>query len=111
MPWFSFLGGAIASFSIELFSQGIFFVISRRIIQAPLWASFKPVVPSIISGGLVGLTLWFSKPWWIGFSTTKPMTLITCVAVSSLGLLCYGALLTVWLRRLPIGAHYLLKQQ
>ncbi|MFA5994822.1 MAG: polysaccharide biosynthesis C-terminal domain-containing protein [Patescibacteria group bacterium] len=63
IPFFGFLGGAIATLITELVIQTIFFVMARRIIQDSVWLTFKQIIPALLAGIIMGILVYIIKPY------------------------------------------------
>lgn len=68
IPLYGYIGGAIASLVTETVVQGVFFVMTRRLIQDKIWSSLWQVAPTVLAGGVMGGVVYWLKPYlsiWI----------------------------------------------
>lgn len=93
IPWLGFMGGALAALGVELISQVIFYIISRRLIAAPLWQGVRDIVPAMAAGLVIAGGLALTKPWWTIYTTSKLHIGLTGLVVSAVAVAAYGGLL------------------
>lgn len=68
IPLFGYMGGAIATVVTETVMQGVFFVMTRRLIQDGILSSLAQITPAVLAGGLMGVGVWYAKaalPIWL----------------------------------------------
>lgn len=81
IPFFGYLGGAIATLITEAVTQCVFFAMTRRLIQDNIPRSLIQLIPALCAGLVMGITVYISKgylPLWLSVLT---------------GMLLYAALL------------------
>ncbi|HBY73886.1 MAG TPA: hypothetical protein DEG44_04295 [Candidatus Kerfeldbacteria bacterium] len=93
IPKFGFLGAALAALVVEVISQAIFYVISRRIIHAPILKTLGHIVPAVLAGGGIAGSLLVAKPFWTIYTGSKVEIVVTGAVVSLVSLVAYAGLL------------------
>lgn len=68
IPFYGYLGGAMATVVTETIMQATFFIMTRRLIHDSILKSFGQVLPALVAGAVMGGTVYVVKsamPIWI----------------------------------------------
>lgn len=68
IPFFGYMGGAIATVLTEVTMQSIFFVMTRHLIHDGIFSSLAQIAPALLAGVLMGAGVWYTKtalPVWL----------------------------------------------